>query len=183
VRRFTVILSLVAFLLGGGRGIFAAGVYTTLDVPGAESTQAYGIDGSDLVGVFQDTSLNKHGFLYDGTTWTTLDAPGATSTAAYDIDGSNIVGAFSDASGGHGFLYDGTTWITLDAPGAESTQAYGIDGSDIVGVFQDTSLNVTLHPSATISSGSGGSVPVWTYVRKAFATTLMGLWPRSFSVR
>ena len=38
--------------------------YTTLDVPGASSTIARGIDGSNIVGYYNDGS--NHGFSYDG---------------------------------------------------------------------------------------------------------------------
>ena len=44
--------------------------YTTLDVPGATSSWAYGIDGDNIVGRYQDGSGNDHGFKYDGTTYT-----------------------------------------------------------------------------------------------------------------
>ena len=36
---------------------------TTLDVPGASNTLAYGIDGSNIVGYYIDGSYNYHGFL------------------------------------------------------------------------------------------------------------------------
>ena len=41
----------------------AFATYTTLDVPGASDTYAYGIDGTNIVGVFYDGSGNRHGFL------------------------------------------------------------------------------------------------------------------------
>ena len=37
-------------------------VYTTLDVPGASETYAYGIDGGNIVGVYSD-GRGTHGFL------------------------------------------------------------------------------------------------------------------------
>jgi hypothetical protein len=105
---------------------------TTLYVPGAIDTEAYGIDGGNIVGYYKDGSYNYHGFSYDGTTYTTLDVPGASNTEAYGIDGGNIVGYYYDGSY-HGFSYDGTTYTTLDVPGASNTEAYGIDGGNIVG--------------------------------------------------
>ena len=65
--------------------------YTTLDVPGATATYAYGIDGGNIVGYYSDDSGHR-GFSYDGSTYTTLDVPGAVDTYAHGIDGSNIVG-------------------------------------------------------------------------------------------
>jgi len=58
--------------------LYDGSTYTTLTVPWeAYSTQVYGIDGSNIVGVYQDAS-GHYGFLYDGLTYTTLDVPGAS---------------------------------------------------------------------------------------------------------
>jgi len=116
--------------------------WTTLDYPGAIETRAHGIDGSNIVGYYEDASGSTHGFLYDGSNWTTLDYPGADGTAAHGIDGSNIVGYYGDYAGpilmtAHGFLYDGSNWTTLDNPESDSTVAHGIDGSNIVGYCGD----------------------------------------------
>jgi len=121
-----------------GTGYARAGIWTTLDYPGAKTTEAYGISGSNIVGWYMDSS-GVHGFLYDGTTWTTLDMPGATETIINGINGSNIVGVYRDSSGEHSFLYNGTTWVTLDYPGALATEARRIIGSNIVGVYRDSS--------------------------------------------
>jgi hypothetical protein len=75
--------------------------WTTLDMPGAVFTYAYGIDGSNIVGTYWDDSGN-HGFLYNGSEWTTFDMPGVVSTYVRGIDGSHIVGYYDDA---HGFIY------------------------------------------------------------------------------
>jgi hypothetical protein len=124
-------------------GYAMAGTWTTIDMPGEEDTQPYGISGSNIVGRYYGPS--GHGsFLYSGTTWTTLDMPGTDpgtySTRVSNIDGSNIVGAYygDDHSGYlHGFIYNGTTWATLDKPGAIQTIITGIDGSNIVGDYVD----------------------------------------------
>ena len=47
-------------------GVSAQGdafAYTTLDVPGATRTHAYGIDGGNIVGIFYDGSGGYRGFL------------------------------------------------------------------------------------------------------------------------
>lgn len=78
--------------------------FTTIDVPGAEDTYVYGIDGKNIVGAYGDAS-GIHGFLYNGKTYTTLDVPGAMQTEAYDISGTYIIGYYVDAKGNsHGFL-------------------------------------------------------------------------------
>jgi hypothetical protein len=107
-------------------------------MPGASRTDPTGIDGSYIVGGYEEASGVGHGFLYNGATWTTLDMPDAYRTWASGIDGSNIVGHYYDDFGVHGFLYDGSGWTTLDVPGvAGGTQAFGIDGSNIVGSYYD----------------------------------------------
>ena len=128
----TICLVVVFLVVAGGA---RAGIWTTLDYPGAYSTSITGIDGSNLVGAYVDSS-GSHGFLYDGTNWTTLEYPGAYSTSIKDIDGSNIVGSYSDTPNHnvHGFIYNGTNWTTLDAPGANYTKINGIDGSNLVGL-------------------------------------------------
>jgi len=115
-----------------------AGTWTTLEKPGATETNAYGIDGNNIVGNYVQDDVG-HGFLYDGLTWTTLDAPGAIATYVQSISGNNIVGYYMDGAGHYaGFLYNGSTWTTLDALGAEWTFAYGVDGNNIVGRYMNT---------------------------------------------
>ena len=130
-----ITICVVTLMFGVGSAM--AGTWTTLDYPGATWTEICGIDGSNIVGYYEDASGYGHGFLYNGTGWTTLDYPGATWTCIRDIDGNNLVGPHYDASGyGHGFLYNGTGWTNLDMPGANLiTEIYGIDGSNLVGSY------------------------------------------------
>jgi hypothetical protein len=57
------------------------GSYSTLDVPDAISTYAYGInDCGQIVGQYVDADNNFHGFLRDvDGSYSTLDVPGAIS--------------------------------------------------------------------------------------------------------
>jgi hypothetical protein len=90
-----------------------------------------GIDGSNLIGDYIDTSRKWHRFLYDGTTWTTLDnLPGSPT----GISGNNIVGCYYYDTHDYSYLYDGTSWVTL-LPDATNTRIEGIDGSNIVGNY------------------------------------------------
>ena len=132
----------------------AFATYTTVDVPGADHAYAYGIDGSNIVGVYHDHNYIYHGFSYDGTTYTTVDVPGASDTLAYGIDGGNIVGYYYDIIDdkyvSHGFIYDGTTYTTIDVPGAKSTYIHGIDGNNIVRRYvdgTDLSSGVSVQPN------------------------------------
>ncbi|MHC4073150.1 MAG: PKD domain-containing protein [Planctomycetota bacterium] len=129
------ILVMVMIVLSG-TSYSMAGTWTTLDYPGADKTRAYGNDGKNIVGTYND----HHGFLYDGTSWTTLDMLGAFYTLAFGIDGDNIVGYYTPRRiHHHGFVYDGIDWTTLDYPGAEMSRAYGIDEDNIVGNYSDSS--------------------------------------------
>jgi probable HAF family extracellular repeat protein len=84
-----------------------AGIFTTIDNPGAISTFPLGINSSgQIVGYFAD-GTGLHGFLDTAGTFTTIDDPSATifGTEASGInDSGQIVGVFFDASGQHGFL-------------------------------------------------------------------------------
>jgi len=94
------ILSLVLSAPAGG----LAFTFTTIDVPGAGLTRAFGInDAGQIVGYFCNASCR--GFLKDGATFTTIDA-GASITQAYGINNAGqIVGEFFDGVGGyHGFV-------------------------------------------------------------------------------
>src|SRR5262249_25010782 len=54
--------------------------FTTIDVPGATSTEALGINASgQIVGQYDDASGTTHGYLLCKGKYTTLDVPGATS--------------------------------------------------------------------------------------------------------
>ena len=53
-----------------------AGQYTTIDVPGAASTVAVGVNDLGVVsGFYFDSSGNEHGFLYRDGTFTTVTCP------------------------------------------------------------------------------------------------------------
>jgi probable HAF family extracellular repeat protein len=77
------------FLLSGA-------AFTSIDVPGAVSTQATGInDAGQIVGNYYD-GTTLHGFIYDGTTFTTIDAPGAFLTSIFRINNAGtIVGYYA----------------------------------------------------------------------------------------
>src|SRR5262245_53238330 len=93
--------------------------FTTIDVPGATSTYAYGTNAAGrIVGTFYRGQ--GHGFLKNGATFTTIDVPGAVGTEVFGINtAGQIVGTFDDATGTHhGFVTNGATFIPIDVPGA-----------------------------------------------------------------
>ena len=79
--------------------------FIPIDIPGATSTQANGInDRGQIVGTFVDAGNQQHGFLQDKRRFTTIDAPnligeGFSRTVGTTADGINsrgdIVGNFS----------------------------------------------------------------------------------------
>src|ERR1700730_15243843 len=84
------------------------GNFTQIDVPGATSTFANGINGAgQIVGRFNN-SVGGHGFLDTGGSFTQIDVPGANATSANGINGAGqIVGLFDNTTGVHGFLDTG----------------------------------------------------------------------------
>jgi hypothetical protein len=96
------------FILLGTPATARAFTFTTIDVPGATSTEASGINPrGQIVGHFLDASGADHGFsLLRLTTLITIDVPGATSTEASGINPEGqIVGDYTDAAGTlHGFV-------------------------------------------------------------------------------
>jgi probable HAF family extracellular repeat protein len=93
--------------------------FTVINVPGATSTEALGINNrGDIVGGFTDGTGN-HGFLYKAGAFTTIDVPGVTrGTRANGInDSGHIVGQFTDGTRTQGFLDIAGTFTTIDASG------------------------------------------------------------------
>jgi probable HAF family extracellular repeat protein len=120
------IVAVAGLLAAGSAADAAAYTFTTIDVPGANFTQAFGInDAGQIVGTF-GSSTGTHGFLDTGGSFTQLDVPGAILTGASGInDAGQIVGSFASSMGGHGFLDTGGNFTQLDVPGAVFTDASG----------------------------------------------------------
>jgi probable HAF family extracellular repeat protein len=117
--------------------------FTTIDVPGAPGTAAYGINcAGKIVGGFgglrPGLDVPLQGFLYTDGSFITVDVPGATDTDARSInDAGRVVGAFKTDTGGHGFVRSANgVFTTIDVPGAIFTSASGINNAGkIVGIF------------------------------------------------
>jgi probable HAF family extracellular repeat protein len=102
-------LILAAAALAAGRAR-ADHTLTTIDVPGARSTRALGInDAGQVVGGYTDDAMVTHGYLRRGGTITTIDVPGATRTQFSGINNAGqMVGDYIDSGGvGHGLLWSG----------------------------------------------------------------------------
>ena len=154
------------------------GHFTSIDVPGATFTGAYGINAEgDIVGHFGVAPTGRmNGFLLHHGTFTTYANPLAEAanmmTCGMGIDQEGeIVGHYQDAGGIHGFiLEDGTEFTTIDSPAGYNVQAYGINPrGEIVGFFTDGQTNMI---RGFILDEEGGFTPIdipgalHTYVRK-----------------
>lgn len=89
--------------------LFSGGALTQIDVPGARSTYASGVNNSgEVVGTYIDMfDVEKAYVRYADGTFTQIDAPNAAGIAAVRInDRSDIVGMFNDAGG----KFSGFVW-------------------------------------------------------------------------
>src|SRR6266540_290791 len=137
-RRFTTLgLALLFAICMFSSGFAHDHGFTTIDVPGASSTEAFGINPEgNIVGSYLNAA-GLHGFLLSKGAFTTIDVPGASGTAAFGINPQgDIVGGYSNATGTHGFLLSKGVFTTIDVPGASYTEAHGINlQGDIVGRY------------------------------------------------
>jgi probable HAF family extracellular repeat protein len=85
-----------------------------LSAPNSVETAPFGINNTgEVVGFYYDSSLKRHGFLYNGG-FTTLDDPNADETFPERINNNGqIVGAYTSGGQAFGFLYSGGTFTTL----------------------------------------------------------------------
>ena len=86
--------------------VLSSGRFTTLDPPGAISSQARGINArGDVVGEYRSADNKRHAYLYRKGVFTTIDLPGALSTAARAVNArGDIVGFYGDGTTLHGFV-------------------------------------------------------------------------------
>ena len=102
------LLVTLSLLLGERYGAQAAAsfTFTTIDVPGASFTQAYGITPSDQIVGFYSDGIEVHGFLYDRGVFTPIDVPGASLTREANgiTPSGQIAGIYIDSTVVHGFL-------------------------------------------------------------------------------
>jgi hypothetical protein len=90
-------IGILFFSLGASQA--SAITFTTLDYPGATSTQLTGVSDGRIVG-----NGSGHGFVYDGTTFTELLVPSVDpditgpflETQVNGIDANNIVGSYNN---------------------------------------------------------------------------------------
>jgi uncharacterized membrane protein len=127
------------------------GTGTQLDVPGANLTEAIGLnDQGEVVGDYRDATTGRFdGFLWRSGTFNVIDFPGATGTGLQGINNRGQIVGFYNLNNNpngdtHGFLYEFGQFTTIDIklPGALQTVPYAInDSGEIVGLYVDNQGN------------------------------------------
>jgi uncharacterized membrane protein len=120
--------------------------YSSIDVPGATGTYAFGVNSAgQIVGSYFDSAGGYHGFVDSNGTFTTLNFPAAPdSTSLQGISATgDIVGYFDDPAAPFftldAFLYSTGVFSVISVPGATNrwTVAFGIsDNGQIVGTVE-----------------------------------------------
>jgi hypothetical protein len=152
--------------------LLSAGVFTTVDYPGAVfTTRAMGINNaSQIVGCYYEFDAPGacyKGFLKSGGTFTPIAYPGAFSTNPNGIsDSGQIVGTY--AFSGAAFRLQGGSFTRIQVPGAADGQTYGSginNGSAVVGwynsgntfgfMLKQGAFSTIVVPGAAITKANG----------------------------
>jgi uncharacterized membrane protein len=119
--------------------------FVRIDVPNTTATLVQGINArGDIVGRYDDSEGNTHGFLLRQGVFSTIDFPHASFTVARAINArGEIVGRTIDLQGNeHGFLLRDGRFSRIDYPEAAATTARGINNAgDITGRHFDAAGN------------------------------------------
>jgi len=141
--------------------------FTTIDVPGALSTSASGINArGDIVGGYTDRNGRSHGYLLRDGEFTTIDFPGAAGTVVAGTDArgigpsGEIVGTYTVVGepgvNVHGYLLTKQgEFVAVNYPGHTNTIAQRIlpDGT-ILGCRHDDNTMVSMKGVVITRSGS-----------------------------
>jgi uncharacterized membrane protein len=128
-------LSFFCMLSGFWVAASAQCTFTTLNIPGAVTSTAIGInDQGAIVGAFTTSTTDDRGFLLYQGKFTHFNFPGAQSTEAEDINNNGqIVGDYGNSTGQHGFLVHNGVFQSISAPAAPSqTRALGINNFGVI---------------------------------------------------
>lgn len=168
-----VVAAGLLLLIGCGGEPAATYDFSPLDIAGASSVVAAGINDSGQIVGWYDRADTVRGFVYRNGTHVTVEYPGAARTQLYGIgpDGA-VVGAYRNAGERpidfHGFLLTTSgEFVPIDAPGHRSTIAQRIladgtilgcrHGDDYTGSMQGISIRdgeiTALDLTATMING------------------------------
>ena len=130
----------------------AAYSFTTIDVPGASLTRAFGISNGQIVGGFQDTKL--HGFVLNGETFTTIDQGPTSFMELYGTNGPQMVGYYNPGGGTFAIMVTGGTVQAIPVTGANAAWGINSDGT-MVGSY--TGGGFALGSDGFLNIGSPGT--------------------------
>lgn len=111
--------------------------FTTIDVPGAVSTDVTGINNNgEMVGIYTLGGQTDLGFAYLGGSFTSIRYPGSNITTQVGAvnDSGVIAGTALNTRNftSVGFLYDGSTFTTIKVPGKQDPYADGVNNDGVV---------------------------------------------------
>jgi hypothetical protein len=114
----TLALTLAPLGAASAQGtVQAQGTFATIDVPGAVSTTASGINASgQITGWYRlGSETRDHGFILSGGQFRTIDPPGSINTRAFGLNPrGDVVGFYRAADGSdHGFLLKRGVFTTM----------------------------------------------------------------------
>jgi uncharacterized membrane protein len=131
-----------------------------IDFPGAVLTSPQGINpAGDIVGIYDDASGKRHGFLLSRGNFTSIDYPGAVATDARGINKhGDIVGTYTNAPGGlqnmHGYLLSHGSFSEVQHPGYLGTIAQRIlPNGNIYGCTHNTDFMASMHGYVRTAEG------------------------------
>ncbi len=121
------------------------GQFTSIDVPGATFTGAFGINSEgDIVGHFGVPPTGRmNGYMLRNGSFTTYAHPDAEAankmSCGFGINPEGeIVGHYQDTVGIHGFLLSDSGFTSIDIPDGKNLQAYSINPEgEIAGFYTD----------------------------------------------
>jgi uncharacterized membrane protein len=132
LRKLALLCSIICISLAAS----AQCKFTTLNIPGAVTSTAIGInDQGAIVGAFTTSTTDNRGFLLFQGKFTHFNFPGAESTEANDINNvGQIVGQYDNLqTGQHGFVVHNGVFHSISAPsGPSQTRALGINNFGVI---------------------------------------------------
>ncbi len=139
------------------------GVFTNLDYPGGQLTQALAInDSGAIVGIYNIKFTGPHGFLYQSGVYRNIDFPGSIFTVPGAINNEGVVAGYYEGSTAvHGFTYQISTkvYCTIDAPGALTTSVSGTSDEGGVGGRAEWGQNTRNFKGLPIRTGTAATIP------------------------
>jgi hypothetical protein len=122
------------------------GIFTSIDVPGAEYSVALGVNAQNTIFGNQSTAtLQYYGFLLNSNgAFTTINYPSSTYNGLAGLNSQNLaVGLYGDAANSlHAFAWNNGTYLSPQLPGATNSRATDVNESgDVAGWYLDASGN------------------------------------------